>query len=81
MYPYTSLIDFNKTNCESEKICEGKNITQAIIEFEEKTDLSVVWQKEERPKIYRLKCFDQGNKKIYFECKDKRLNLASPSKL
>ena len=62
-----TLEEFHKRNikleelkCESEELCAGELISDAINEFQEKANISIYWKISPLPKTYVIGCLDRG---------------------
>ena len=53
---YDEIIDFNNITCEDDMLCDGKNVTESIREFDVKSKISVEWTISQQPKKHRLRC-------------------------
>ena len=47
--------------CENEMLCAGKNVTELIVEFEKKSNLSVKWALSWKTKEYLFRCTEKGH--------------------
>ena len=53
---YDEIIDFNNITCQNDMLCDGKNVTESIREFDVKSNISAEWTISQQPKKHRLRC-------------------------
>ena len=58
--PDSTNLDLPELQCEKEELCEGEHISKKVEEFQEMANISIYWQKDYLPKVYRIECFDIG---------------------
>ena len=63
---FNESLSFAEFKCENEEICKGINISEAIINFQETTNVSIVWNKNIRTKEYSITCSEEGDSQIIF---------------